>query len=438
MGDAGLTLVALPHASSDTAYDAAIASLFARTGGTWTLGLDRMRALLAELGEPQRRFRAIHVAGTNGKGSVLATLDALLRDRFDVARYTSPHLVDFRERMVVNGRAVEAPVVSEWVERWTPTVARLGATFFEATTAMAFDLFAQAGTELALIETGLGGRLDATNVLLPEVAVVTSVGLDHVEYLGDTVEAIAGEKAGIFKPHVPAVIGELDPGVRDLLAERARAAGASRVWVAADDLPMRDIELSAMGTTCTLTFPDGPATLTTPLLGRHQAQNMATAILALMAMGILPSRASLQEALHRVRLPGRFQRVGPFVFDVAHNPAGAEVLARTLAEAGVPRPVIVLLTVLADKDWRNMMTALAPAVDQFVLTHAPTAPASRAWDPRDALAFAHEHGWRAVLVEDFDLALARVRVEGGTVLVTGSFHTVGDAMARLQVDPLAG
>lgn len=397
-----------------------------------------MRALLAEAGDPHRRFRSLHVAGTNGKGSVVSTIDTIARGGgLSVARYTSPHLVDFRERIVVNGRPATAAAVGDWVERWTPAVERLGATFFEATTAMAFDLFAGGEVELAVIETGLGGRLDATNVLSPEVATITSVGIDHVEYLGATLEGIAREKAGIFKKGIPAVIGELDPAIRQLLVEQAAHYGASCALVAAEEARLLDVVVTAVGTHCRMSLRGEVVNLTTPLVGRHQAQNLSTALLTLDAAGLLPATDVLQERLSKVRLPGRFQRVGNYIFDVAHNASGAETVARTVEDAGVARPVAVLLTVLADKDWRGMMQALAPVTGHFVLTRSPTAPLSRAWNPSEALAFALERGWSASLEDDFDRALAEARARGRTVLVTGSFHTVGDAMSRLQVDPLA-
>jgi dihydrofolate synthase/folylpolyglutamate synthase len=215
-------------------YQDALQYLFARTTGKSKFGLERTRALLAALGNPQDGLRTLHVAGTNGKGSVCATLDALLRARgLRTAKYTSPHLVDFTERFVIDGAAVDARYVVEFIERWTPEVERLGATFFEATTAMAFHYFAESGVDVAVVETGLGGRLDSTNVVRPLVAGVTSIGIDHVEYLGDTREAIAAEKAGIFKAGVPAASGEPDPAIDALLATLARDRGASRmasVW----------------------------------------------------------------------------------------------------------------------------------------------------------------------------------------------------------------
>ena len=423
-------------------YREALDFLFARTTGGTKVGLERTLVLLAALGDPQRRVPAFHVAGTNGKGSTCAMLEALLRRRgLRVAKYTSPHLVDFRERILVNGAPISEAGVVEWVERWTAECERIGATFFEATTAMAFDHFAAAGADVAVIETGLGGRLDSTNVLEhPLAAGITAIGMDHQEYLGTTLEAIAAEKAGIFKAGCPAVVGEWDPAVRRVLARLAAAAGADPVRVVADEFELADVRLDGGRTRFTVSRPgEAPAELATPLLGAHQARNALVALAMLETAG--PAYAldasAVREALAGVRLPGRFQRSGRFLFDVAHNPDGAAVLARTLIDVGVARPAVALLTVLADKDWRGMMRALAPAVDRFVLTHSPTAPAQRAWSAAEAQAFAAGEGWSAEHEPNFERALERAGRLGETVVVTGSFHTVGDAMARLQLSPLS-
>jgi dihydrofolate synthase / folylpolyglutamate synthase len=424
-----------------TTYQDALDFLFVRTTGGFKFGLERTAKLLAALGNPERRYPSIHVAGTNGKGSTVATMAALLGAKgMRVATYTSPHLVDFRERMTVGGTLIPASDVIAFVTRYTPLVEEIGASFFEATTAMAFDYFARAGAEVALIEAGLGGRLDSTNVLRPLVAGVTSIGLDHTEYLGSTLEEIAGEKAGIFKQGVPAVIGETDPRIRDLLAERARAAGASVVRIASAEIDLEQVDVDDAGTTCALRWGVKRASLRTPLAGRHQAANLAAALVMLDAAG--PAYAvGLEEAgahLERVRIPGRFQHVGPYIFDVAHNPAGIEVVAQTLASVRPPQPIAAVLCVLGDKDWRAMIRALSRVVSRLILTNAPTAPASRSWNLDEALAFARGVGAEAVADADFQHALATARTEAATVLVTGSFHTVGDAMALLQVSTFSG
>jgi dihydrofolate synthase/folylpolyglutamate synthase len=422
-------------------YRAALDYLFERTTGGSRFGLERTVALLESLGNPHRQLQVVHVAGTNGKGSVCATLEAILRHRgLRVGKYTSPHLVDFRERFLVDGRAVDESYVVDFIERWTPDVERTGATFFEATTAMAFDWFARSSVDVAIVEAGLGGRLDSTNVVRPVVAGVTSIGIDHVEYLGHTREAIAFEKAGIFKPHAPAAIGEPDLAIAALLEQHATDHGAHPVVSVWRDAPPANVMVSGEGTEFDVTIGGRTWHLQTPLAGAHQASNTTLALLMLQvaggALAVPLEEASL--ALAGVRLPGRFHREGHFIFDVAHNPDGAGVLAATVKAVGEPRPVSALLTVLTDKDWRGVMAALAPVVDIFVLTAAPTAPPSRAWNADEALGFAQAQGWEAVLEKDFDRAIQVASDLAATVLVTGSFHTVGDAMARLQVDPLAG
>lgn len=425
------------------AYRQALDFLFRRTTGATRLGLERMEALLEALGDPHRRLRAFHVAGTNGKGSTCATLDALLRARgLRVGRYTSPHLVDFRERILVDGQPISEAAVVEWVARWTPTCERLGATFFEATTALAFDHLAAAGVDVAVVEVGLGGRLDATNVLQPVATGVTSIGIDHAELLGPTREVIAGEKAGIFKPGIPAVLGEPDEMIRAVLAAHAAVRKAAPIVHVPVRYPQRDVRPVPTGTRFTLLRDGEEADLHTPLVGRFQAGNAALAVAMLDAGGDAwrcgPLASEVGPALATVRLAGRFDRRGRWIFDVAHNPDGAAVLAETLAVVAPPAPIVALLTVLEDKDWRGIMRALAPLVDRFLLTRAPTAPASRAWDPAAARDFARAEGWAATLEPDFDAALRLAPSMGETVLVTGSFHTVGDAMLRLQMNPLTG
>ena len=417
-----------------TSYQGALEYLFARVTGGWKLGLDTTRALAHAMGDPHERFPSFHVAGTNGKGSAVATIDALLRARgLKVGRYTSPHLVDFRERICVNGEPISEQEMVDAIARWTPEVERVGATFFEATTCLAFEHFANAGVDVAVIEVGLGGRLDATNIITPLVSGVTSIGIDHVQYLGNTAEEIAGEKAGIFKPRVPSVVGERDPRIRALLAKRAEAVGALPVHVLADEAKLEDVEVDSGGTRFTLIEGSRRRRLHTPLVGWHQASNAATASAMLEAAGAPWSAAAegLESRLEEIHLPGRFQKFGNIIFDVAHNPDGVGVLRDSLAAVRPPRPIVCLFSVLRDKDWHAMMKALAPHVDRFVLTLPPTVPADRAWDTNEAVALAAAHGWSATIELDFDRALASAREGAATTLITGSFHTVGDAMARL-------
>jgi len=430
----------MSESPSSSAYAASLDYLFARVTGAWKMGLERTTELLSLLGDPHTRVPAFHVAGTNGKGSVVSTIEALLRGLgLRVGKYTSPHLIDFRERIVVNGVPMREQDVVDFIAQWTPDVERLGATFFEATTAMAFDHFVREQVDVAVIEVGLGGRLDSTNVITPVAAGISSIGIDHVQYLGDTLEQIAREKAGIFKRGVPAVIGEGDPHLRAYLASLAQDTGSTPIRVVADAWSVGDISVALDGTRFTLRTDEGARELRTPLIGRHQAVNAATALAMLQCAGppYDAAAADPQAALAAVRIAGRFQSVGSIIFDVAHNPAGCAVLCETLEAVRPARPLTCLMTALRDKDWHSMMTTLAPLVDRFVLASPPSVPADRTWPLEEALAFAIESGWNASAEPDFERALANARAGGGTTLITGSFHTVGDAMARLQVSPLA-
>ena len=426
-------------------YRAAIAALAARTTHGVRLGLDRTRALLEACGSPQNRLRALHVAGTNGKGSTCATLDAMLQTMgLRVGRYSSPHLIDFSERVLINGAPARESDVMRWLDAHHADIDRLGATFFEATTAMALDLFVQAGVEVAVVEVGLGGRLDSTNVITPLVAAVTSIALDHREYLGETLTAIANEKAGIFKAGVPAVIGERNPVIIQTLTEAAHRAGASDVVVASETLPTIAARVVADGTQ--IKFADGAESLnlTSSLLGAHQAQNLATAIAVLRAAGgpLMPSRDALARGARSTRLAGRFQRVDRWIFDVAHNPDGIATVVETLRAVRPERPLSAVICVLSDKDWRGMLDTVLPELNLLVLTHAPTAPESRRWVLDDVASYARERaagvGCAVVVEPDFGAALDHALEASESVLVTGSFHTVGDAMQRLEIDPLAG
>lgn len=399
-----------------------------------------MTAFLQRLDHPERRYPVFHVAGTNGKGSTVATLDAVLqRAGYRVGRYTSPHLVDFRERIVVNGQPMPPAEIVRWLDEQAPLVEELGATFFEVTTAMAFDWFARAEVDVAVVEVGLGGRLDATNVVRPVCAGVTSIGLDHQEFLGASLHEIAAEKGGVFKPGAAAVIGDTQAESGAVLARCAQEAGAVPTLRAGAGWVVSDVRVAGDGTRFSLQFADeAPLPLHTALIGAFQADNAATALAMLRAAGA-PWAATVSlaaDVLPTVRLAGRFQRRDRWIFDVAHNPDGARTIADTLAQSPVARPLWALVTVLQDKDWRGILHALAPVVDGFVITAAPTAPASRRWDPVEAAQVARETGRPVLLEPDFDRAITQALEAAQTVLATGSFHTVGDVMARLSINPL--
>jgi dihydrofolate synthase/folylpolyglutamate synthase len=394
-------------------YHGALAYLFPRTTQI-KFGLDTTRALLEALGNPQEQFPTIHVAGTNGKGSVSTLIAAALREAgLRVGLYTSPHLISFRERIRVDDVPISEAAVAAWTAKLTPAIEAHQATFFEATTAIAFAHFAARNVDVAVIEVGLGGRLDSTNVITPLVSVITHIALDHQKYLGDTVEEIAREKAAIAKPGVPLIIGESDPR----LAEVIRVAAASET----SEVVPSDAEWA------------GPL----GLAGAHQRRNAAVAVAALAALPerLRPSGAATAAAFARAGVPGRFDRRGKWLFDVAHNPDSMRALTAALAETALPRPLHALVSILGDKEWAEMLVELDRAIDVGILTIVPSAD-TRKWDLgwlerwlEDPARPAARARWR--LVPDFQQALREVQDGAGTVLVTGSFHTVGDVMEAL-------
>lgn len=426
---------------SSDAYAALLRELFPRLGGGIRWGLDRTRRLLAAVGDPHLMYPVLHIGGTNGKGSVAATAAAILRagDR-RVGLYTSPHLCTFRERIRIEGMAISEAALLDAAERLRPEIEREAATFFEATTAIAFLALAQAGVEVAVIEVGLGGRLDSTNVVAPISTAVTNVAMDHAEYLGDSLEAIAAEKAGILKQGVPAVTAESDPVVLRVLRESAAVVDARLdVFSAAE---IRDLRLGVDGTRFSIDSGWGELNLHTPLIGEHQAVNTALAVRLLEPLTgeLRPTRESVQAGVVATRWPGRLQRERfdgiDWYLDVAHNPAGVVALTEAIARLGPRRPLVAVVGILGDKDWTAMLPPIAAAVDALVLSVPATAPPGRVWNP--ALAAERAGLADAVVIPSFEQALRRARDlagHGGSVLVTGSFHTVGDALAMLGLAP---
>lgn len=353
------------------------------------------------------------MGGTNGKGSVCAYLAAELEAQgWRVGVYTSPHLVSPCERVTVNGIPISQEAFATWTEELQPHIERTDASFFEAMTAMAFADFAARGVDVAIVEVGLGGRLDATNVIRPLVTVVTKIALDHVEYLGSDLRGIAKEKAGIAKPGVPFVTGEADPDIRAELVWEAKEHGAGRV-VEVD--PRRPA-------------PPGAR------LGLRGAHQWGNAWIAAAALNELPAPFerpgdTIPASFARALLPGRYDVQGRWIFDVAHNPDGVTVLAAALQEHSPHRPLHALVGIRNDKDWQAMLRALEPAVDRMLLTVSASVPGAQRWTAAD---FA---GSGVQFEPNFQAALAEVERGAETVLVTGSFHTVGDAMERLGLAP---
>ncbi len=409
-------------------YDQALQFLFPRTT-TIKFGLATTRALLRSLGDPHEVMPSVHVGGTNGKGSVVTLVAEALREAgWRVGVYTSPHLVSFRERIRVNDVPIPEDAVGMWTERLRPLVLERKATFFEASTAIAFADFAARGAEIAVVEVGLGGRLDSTNVVRPLVSAVTKIERDHMKYLGNTLEKIACEKAGIAKPGAPFIIGEREPALVEVLRREARLAVAGQDPGARADIRVLPPEYEWCG----------PLSLA----GRHQRRNAAVAHGVLMALPApyRPDIEAINRAFGHARIPGRLDRRGKWLFDVAHNLDGIRALIAALEVTHQPRPIHGLVSILGDKEWPEMLVRLDRVLDLGVLTVAPTA-AGRGWNTdwlRRWLQAPNRPPARAswTLIPDFQEALEVVQRGAATVLVTGSFHTVGDVMQALGLSDL--
>lgn len=411
------------------------------TGVHW--GLERTVRALDALGDPHRGYATLHIGGTNGKGSVTSTLGSILqRGGHRTACYTSPHLCSFRERLLIDGAPLSEATLLGYSQEVRDVVTEFGLTFFEAVTVLAMHAFARENVEVAVFEVGLGGRLDSTNVVHPQVSAVTNVAMDHADYLGDTLPQIAREKGGIMKPGIPFVTAEQSPELLGIFRDLAHTTGAPLTAVQATDLT--DVVVAADHTALRLaTRSWGELELETPLVGLHQAMNAALAVEVLehVSAELRPHVDAIIEGMASVEYHGRDEIKlldgRTWLFDVAHNTAGVRSLVDTIDRLDLPRPLVALVGVLGDKDWRTMLPPLLSRVDAAILTQPPSAPPERRWDPM-LVADQVESLTSLRVVEDFVEAMRRVsdRSATGTVVVTGSAHTVGSAMSVLGLDPL--
>ena len=387
------------------------------------MGLDRVRVALERLGHPERRFPALHVAGTNGKGSTCAIAASCLGQKYRTGLYTSPHLIRPNERIQIDGADIDDETFGK---RIAEVVDVLGAdhdlTYFEFGTVVAFWHFAQERVDLAVLETGLGGRLDATTACVPRVTCITPIDFDHQEYLGHTLAAIAGEKAGIVKPGVPLISSRQHPEALEVIE---RAGGPLLLLEGRDFGVVREVDGSA-------SFWSAAAPLVglrLALKGPHQLQNLALALACLKALTDFPlTPAELQRGVSATRWPGRLEEFpGPplVVLDGAHNPAGVQALLRALETDYQRRPVHLVFGVFADKDSEPMMRALFPRVEALHLTPVGN---PRSKDPHSYETLARALNARVQVHEDAVTALEAARAtapKDGLVVVAGSLFLVG-------------
>jgi dihydrofolate synthase / folylpolyglutamate synthase len=413
-------------------------------------GLENIRALCAVLGDPFNAYRSVIVAGTNGKGSVTAMVDrALMAAGYRSARYTSPHLVHLEERFAIDGRPVSPDTLRAVANDVLAVVHQLRAagalatepTFFEVTTAIGFEIFRRAKADIAVVEVGMGGRFDATNVVTPVAAAITTIDFDHERFLGHTIAEIAVEKAGVIKPGMTVIVGESKPDAVAVITAACRERGARCV-------------MAGEGVHSALSRDDGQLILdlTTParrypcmrlaLRGRHQAANAIVAVRLLEelpALGLEVAEAAIVAGLTEVRWPGRLDLVEidnrrRVLFDSAHNPAGARALAEYLRET-YPGGLPIVFGAMRDKDAAAMIGLLAPHATRFVFTEPPNPRAAAA---RVLAGLASQHaGMVPVEIEpDPRAALERAFRAGPLVVVAGSIFLVGKLLSSVPSNPL--
>ncbi|MFH0908642.1 MAG: folylpolyglutamate synthase/dihydrofolate synthase family protein [bacterium] len=413
--------------------------LYKRNPHTIKLDLGPVRALLKALGNPHEKYVCIHVAGTNGKGSVSAMLASILRAAgFRTGLYTSPHLIRFNERVVVDGEPIgDADLESLLgeIDEKAKSLDQRDVTFFEFTTALAFEYFRRREVDLAVLETGMGGRLDATNVVIPAVSVITSISLDHQQYLGDTIEKIAAEKAGIIKAGRPVVCGALLEEARASVERVALERGVELIY-AADVVSVRRVKQDWSGQRVKIETQDAAfKPITLPFFGGHQLGNCAVAVATIGALGRSSNDwtfgPEIFQSLERMVWPARFQILSkepPVILDGAHNPEAARALAQTLGEVAGKKDMALVVGFLSDKDARGILRPLARRAKKcwvvqlhnergMPIAEAMTAARSLGLDPvavpvaqavQDAKNWASEHD--------------------GIVCITGSLYLAGEVL----------
>ncbi len=403
--------------------------------------LDRMRGLLKKLGNPHDQFRSVHIAGTKGKGSTCAMIASMLQAAgYKVGIYTSPHLIDIRERMCINGEMISHAELARLIRQLEPIVDRMKPlpSYFDVLTAIAFKYFADHKIDIAVVETGLGGRLDSTNVLKPEVTAITSISKDHMQQLGNTLAKIAEEKAGIFKSGVPAITVVQEPEVEEVFRRVAERVGAPF------DITGKTIEFSYRFESSRMLGPHNRICLTTPhskfehlavpLIGEHQAINCGLALSVidrLKARGIAISDTKAMEGLAKATIPGRMEMVSQtprVIVDGAHNAASLDAMMRAIGQHIPYDSMVVIFGCCADKDVAGMLERITSGADKVIFTKVDNI---RSADPEELAArYVELYGKMAQVADTLEDALAianRAVTKEDLICITGSFYLVGEA-----------
>ncbi len=395
------------------------------------LGLERIMFLLKKLDNPEKKMRIIHVAGTNGKGSVCAILGSVLSEKYRVGVYTSPNLVDIRERITINGRMISkkdfGKIITD-IKKINVSSSFGHPTFFETLTALALKYFYEKNVEYAVLEVGLGGRLDATNIVKPLISVITNVSMEHEEVLGDTLEKIAGEKAGIIKKNVPVVTSAENKKVLGVIKRVCRRKKCKLIDIHRN-VKINKISHDLNGQMFNLqTQKNKYFNLRIPLLGRHQLVNAATALFVVELLGGF-SEMDVRKGFSKTKWPGRLEIINKkplIVVDGAHNPDGMRKLKSAIVEYFNYDNLILILGILSDKDIKKMVKIISPLSDRIIITKPDS---KRAADPEIIRNEAERYINRVVVKEGVNHALDYAKSfakKNDMILITGSLYTVGD------------
>jgi dihydrofolate synthase/folylpolyglutamate synthase len=450
-----------------TSYQSAVERLYLlghelQSGPVRKFDLAHMRILCQALGNPQHSFTSVLIAGTNGKGSTAATLASILHaSSHRVGLYTSPHLLRVNERICLNGQPISDEAFAAAYCRVTAAATQLVAasalphlpSFFETMTAMAFDFYASSNAEIAVLEVGMGGRLDATNIVEPILSVITDIDLDHQKYLGGTIAEIAREKAGILRPAVTAVTLPQHPEANQVLGETMTALGARAVSAVRNMASLSPgasslVQSSSACTQFQLSVLGREVEIVSPLVGRHQLRNLALAITAaeeLAAQGFHITPETIARGVRQTCWPGRFQRLPgtahrpEVIIDVAHNPAGAWALRSALTEQLGERPLVLLFGAMADKAVDQIAKILWPLMSHVVLTRIANNPRAAAAADLASLAqsLGVEHSSSPTVPEGVDLATTQANRLGpeAAIVIAGSIYVAGEAILALRLPP---
>ncbi len=418
-------------------YSRAIAYLYGLQKHGMKFGLDNIRKLMSAFDNPERSFRSVHVAGTNGKGSTSAMIASILKTAgIRTGLFSSPHLVSFTERIRVDGEEIsENDVISlaEEVRTTAEMAEDFSPTFFEVVTTMAFLHFRKMGVEWAVIETGLGGRLDATNIIIPEVSVITRIGLDHCEFLGKTLAEIASEKTGIIKTGVPVVTALQEAAAINVIEKAAKERG-SMLYTFGKSFMAEAVSESLKGISFSYRGEGSHEDLVVPLAGRYQADNASMAVKTVeILMAKYPRmRCDIRNGLSTVQWPGRLEIIHdepPVLIDGAHNPQAALALSEYLRKTALKKykRVILVAGVMGDKDVEGILDPLMPVASKILFT----APAyGRSALPERLAALAAAKGYESIVVSNVAEAVKKAEelcIPGDLIVITGSFYTIGEA-----------